>query len=398
MISFACRCGEKFSLGDKEAGTHFQCPKCFRLVSVPALDDLASLDDNGAFILDESSVTAPRRRDLIVPAKSSIIAPAELETSPESEPAEKRPPPPRYDPETGERIKLVDVAEFVPSPKTYLPRDVKIHAPPEPPPPPDAWQKTLREMLAPWNLFILLAMSVLYISFAFTLFMVSGAGLGFVVIFPVLAILFSVSYFSLVVQETGPGKCDSLPTPYRNIEFGNDVWLPFVHVFFALMVCYGPTVVAFINIDNPWIAVPVSSALALVGTFLFPAIMMTGAVGGISANLAPHRIWSVIIVCADGYKIAAAAWGLGFGLMALSVLGMFEMLVRLFRIGGMETVLPWWLPPGWLSFVLLYPGLYFSHYACWLMGILWRQHHEQFLWVAQKFEKDYSKEIRTAPD
>ena len=55
MIQFPCHCGHDFDLPDSMAGESFQCLKCFRLVSVPALDDLAVLNPDGTYNFDPRS-------------------------------------------------------------------------------------------------------------------------------------------------------------------------------------------------------------------------------------------------------------------------------------------------------------------------------------------------------
>src|ERR1041385_9242088 len=56
MIRFACTCHTVLEVSDDFAGTSLQCPKCKRLVDVPTLSDLQSLDADGTFKMDREPV------------------------------------------------------------------------------------------------------------------------------------------------------------------------------------------------------------------------------------------------------------------------------------------------------------------------------------------------------
>src|SRR4051794_34717050 len=55
MITFRCRCSHPFEVADDRAGESFQCPSCGLLVDVPTLEDLAAMQDDGSYVLNDAA-------------------------------------------------------------------------------------------------------------------------------------------------------------------------------------------------------------------------------------------------------------------------------------------------------------------------------------------------------
>src|SRR5437868_14193614 len=52
MIRFACICQKELSVTDDRAGTSIQCPFCGKLIDVPLLSELKSLQADGTYKVD----------------------------------------------------------------------------------------------------------------------------------------------------------------------------------------------------------------------------------------------------------------------------------------------------------------------------------------------------------
>ena len=59
MIRFPCICGQVYEVPEDQAGTSFQCTHCGRLVDVPPLNDLAHIQADGTYDIDETNVQPP---------------------------------------------------------------------------------------------------------------------------------------------------------------------------------------------------------------------------------------------------------------------------------------------------------------------------------------------------
>src|SRR3954452_23725902 len=139
MIRFVCTCGHRFEVADDMGGVSIQCPKCHLLVDVPSMHELGSFTDEGTYRLDANeglpTDNPDRLADLgIIYSKTKIDEEGneiDLRTLPagrstvrgfydEEEDAgeidlKPREPievstRPKYDPETGELIKPIDLA------------------------------------------------------------------------------------------------------------------------------------------------------------------------------------------------------------------------------------------------------------------------------------------------
>src|ERR1700733_10835921 len=114
MIDFTCLCGHPISVEDEQAGTSLQCTKCARLVSVPTLDDLKNLDADGTYTFGERYQAPAPQAHLNVASKAAMqeagatddIPMAEMISAPDRVA-------PRYDPETGELVRAVELKAHV---------------------------------------------------------------------------------------------------------------------------------------------------------------------------------------------------------------------------------------------------------------------------------------------
>jgi hypothetical protein len=378
MIKFPCLCGVKFTLPEDMAGRMFQCEKCGRLVTVPTLDDLKNIDADGAYALDADHERPTHRPDTgMLPPDSAIQAPPVM---------------PRYDPFTGELIRAVGVEAGIVSAEARktprAPPQSKITRGLAPPPPTMAWITLFGEMLMAKNVTVLLCMTIGYFLLAFGIywFYIMGAYMFF--FFPVVVLAFCVSYFSAVVQETGPGEREDLPPPLRYVEWRADIWDPLIHIVLSVALCLGPAAAAFVLIIEDPIRLWAAGILGGIGAIFFPALFLTASVDGIVANFRPDRLLGVIRAAGFVYLPVLIGWAAGMFCLAngmLALLGVFSIMWNPF---GRAFPRPW-IGFGWgYGFCFVVAGLYFSYYACWLLGVIWRKHHAKFPWIAQRFVKD----------
>ena len=133
MIRFACLCKHRFELEDDAAGAMIQCPACGRLNDVPTLSDLPHLSEDGTY-----NVEVERPRDnpyrlaelSLIYSKGTVDAEGDeidLRNQPDdfqtvgADPDDQGIPlkddvdvagrrvAPKYDPETGELIRPIDL-------------------------------------------------------------------------------------------------------------------------------------------------------------------------------------------------------------------------------------------------------------------------------------------------
>ena len=97
-------------------------------------------------------------------------------------------------------------------------------------------------------------------------------------------------HYGNVVDEIGPQSTDELPRPLRSCSIGDDIWHPFVNVFFSLGLCFVP---ALIVLPRTREVLPMQVTLALtglllaVGVFFLPGVMLTANTSGTMATSAP---------------------------------------------------------------------------------------------------------------
>jgi hypothetical protein len=259
MIQFPCRCGNVFRLEDEQAGASLQCPKCGLLNDAPLLEDLPRLAEDGTYKLDASE-PAPKPRmalaDLVQglgldpeDPKASAI---DLRLTPEQIAhvgAPSAPPPtrPRYDPETGELIRPIDLlASTIPAVEN--PADIPFASPAITYTtrgllPSDSWAGSVRVLCEPINIVVMLSGVVAELVTCFGL--LYSIEFGFFVLTGLLFIfqLLLIAHFGNIIDETATEQRDDLPRLMRDLRLNEDIWTPLVGVLGGGFICYAPALV-----------------------------------------------------------------------------------------------------------------------------------------------------------
>jgi hypothetical protein len=401
------------SVADEMAGEGVQCPKCGLLVDVPGLDDLAGLAEDGTIRMEAAR---PKSADLPDNSELPHFArrdPTDLRPSlaeflkvgvPEEQLLELKddyrpgaPKHPKYDPVTGELIVPLEVAPAV---AMAVPEGA------QPGSPVLAYERArpgkkggvatsffgvFAGMFRVPNMIVWLA--VIPLINALNLFFVAVPGAGLIYLFTIfIAVsLLTIGHFGNTIEETGPSDMDELPAPIKQASLYEDILLPFVRVAAAFLFAYWPLmVVGFlpkVAVDPAWYGVVV------LGTMMLPAAVLTTTTSGSYNNLLPHRVLPLPFLMGTRYWIASGSMLLGtltffFGsLMLLSATSrLMMMLISIRGVPGVRTVLgvPLWVEStAWLPLLLV--GSYFLHASCWQFGVLYRELHDKFPWVLQRF-------------
>jgi hypothetical protein len=407
MIEFTCVCKQyKFSLPPEMAGSLIQCPTCRRLCDVPTLDELAHLDADGGYKFDGESTsqqldakvaTRAFSRERIdefgeeidmrttfeqVQRAGAVHVPGTLDGV--------RPIPPKYDPISGELIRPLAIKDEIP--QRVLPvepeSDEPLDAVPIPPPklsysvvPPASISLggSFVALLRPVNV-IVMGFILLIHFFAHLTTAVTLSGFYFVFVAPLVLVMALIGHYGNVIEETGPGGRDELPTPLRNASFTEDMWRPFTQVSFALFLAFLPLWISE-DIAMPLGARSVVQFICLVaGILAAPALLLTAVTSGTFLNLRPDRVAGVMAICGARYGIlaltftagAAAYWfAVGILVDAQAVL----LTRQSFSVGFTE------LGTGYAA---LGGAIYLMHAFCWQLGLVYRTYHERFPWILQR--------------
>ncbi|MEM8873991.1 MAG: hypothetical protein AAGD32_07000 [Planctomycetota bacterium] len=438
MIRFPCNCGNEIAVREDMAGDVTQCGRCGRLVDIPYLEDLDKIDRDGAFKINVDTPNPDNKLDE-VPGQGVVLeyrgkkgkspdrrtslekfmaagAPADFD-----KPAKSRP---KYDPETGELIAPLDIADRGVDAQTVTPideSDPHLSTGGHTDPRQADKSSTLRyadrntqprvslvslpvELFMAHNAFVIMILFaghiLLNVYFALPLAFILFLSLaGFLLMLGV------VGHYGNTIEDTGPEQRDEIPTLFRNASFAEDIWLPFVRVVVATCVCFWPMIlVQAVGLYDraagisagvagraaPEPTLPSEAALIALGLcaitfFAFPAVLLITCTSGSMANLAPHRI-------------ARTMWGGGLGYIWCLMLFAMALAVTLGSTGAFNVALalafdqlPPVAIPTW-AFVLAGSagtliGVYLLHLACFSLGLVYRKHHGDFRWVHQHFEK-----------
>jgi hypothetical protein len=437
MIDFPCKCGYAFSVPLDQAGAMIQCPVCGLLADVPRLSDLAQLNPDGTFAFDEHAsptdmTTASDLHGIFTNRTTSTygvvkdLRPTAAHFSAIDEVEEIAPlAAPRYDPVTGELIRplplkdekpipvisigtLIDPAnpahqtagadeeEEIPLPVEAIPQTA---VPPIPTPRKLGYAigdtrkqvtfKTLAvELLMPANAAVMFFVFLLYILGYYTSFgLVKWADTAeFTTIWPML--LFNLpmwmilSHLASVIEDTGPDAIDELPRPLRDISLGEDFIHPLLGIVLAGVLCFWPTVLAIhkLNFINP-AALPLLFALALLGSFFLPAVLLTTVTGTTLLNLRFDRLLAVM-------RLAGVSYFASIALFLLAIIPSVYFLaagVLFHPLPATPINLRLNRPTTMLGMLLL--TVYLLHFFAWHLGLLYRQHHDQYPWLAQRHIK-----------
>ena len=311
MIRFSCICSQIFEVPDDQAGTSFQCPVCHRLVDVPTLSELPTISPDGTYKIDadpearttdeqvarvkELSRVFTRHhtdeygREIDLRPTLADVSEAGTDEIPLDLADEAKPGRPKYDPITGELIRPLDV-------KDDRAEDGKgiWTGPPIPysrdPLPFQAWQ------IIP-NLFHLPNLAVMFgilcIHFLMQL-MSFPIWLGFwmLILFAMAMVFALIAHYANIIEEIGTTGSDELPRPFRNLDWGDDLWGPFSRVMVAFLLSYGWSIMAFYLPEpaRPGFCI----GIGVFGAIVFPALLLTTTTSGTYLNLRPDRLLRVI--------------------------------------------------------------------------------------------------------
>ena len=405
MIRFPCHCAFVFELQDDMAGSLIQCPKCGRLNDIPTLSDLQAIADDGTYKIEDPVVhPEPDRLQTLNRAFSRHRIDAEgeeidlrstpeqvLEAGSEEVPlelaGEVRPGPPKYDPETGELVRPIDIKPSEHPAGASIPMATPVlsyasvrqgEAVP--------FGRGLGRLFGPINLlvmlFIFLAHLLLQLTILVSMFFFFAAPMVLVFLGAIIA------HYGVTIEEIGPDGRDELPRPLRNVSWRDDLWGPFVNMVSAFLICY---LAAFWCLGasqsrsnpmyaemGPWLAL----LFAGLGTILMPAVLLTTTTSGTVLNLRPDRVMGVMRACGGGYVLGVLLWVVAGGVYFLGVQAVALNWVAQFS-RGFRSVLGMPL----IAYPMLFLGIFLMHLFCWYLGLLYRAHHAQFPWVLQHHER-----------
>ncbi len=424
MLKFPCNCGHLFNVTDDQAGRQIQCPLCGRLNDVPSIDDLASLDRDGTYRLDSTpSAPDPDRLSRLqrvyardkqdengqdIDLRKSLNAPGNPSVQPldlkEEPPSPPRPAPmaPKYDPETGELIRPMEVQALDPIHSTDLPfakpaisyadvdltKDTNLLRP-------------MIELLMPGNVaamfFVFLTHLFLNLIF-FTMVLTTFWLLSLAILFLGGAL---AAHYSNVIEEIGVERLDELPRFLRHFSISDDLFRPFVNFMLALGFCFGPAIIVWQLLGSfhavQWISF---WTLGIIGGFLFPAALLTTTTSGTILNLRPDRLLGTIRIIGARYMwflILLAAtlfvYGLGNRNTIIHAENLSSIIGNATKAGSAaNTPANSFLVHGAPSYTILAAGIYVMHLFLWYLSLAYRVGHEKFPWILQRHHRDPSRD------
>ncbi len=292
---------------------------------------------------------------------------------------------PKYDPETGELIRPLELREDPenaghPS-QIPLAHTTLNYASPELNPNVSAFSPLL-SLLMPINLaamfFVLIAHVILVMGFfslvlAFVVIIAMGVGL--------------VAHYANVIEEIAIEERDELPRLLRHFDFADDIWLPFCRVCVASVLCFWPGMaVRLAGAIEGWPRDRVKAAhliLDILGLILFPATLLTATTSGSYANLRPDRVLGTIARIGPRYAFFVVLFTVAITVYALGLVAAVTQLNELFVRGPSVE----WFLAGLIAYGMLFAGIFLMHYFAWLLGLSYRMEHNSFPWVLQHYER-----------
>jgi hypothetical protein len=404
MIQFSCRCKHVFEVPEEMAGQQIQCPNCMVLLDVPTHDELDQLTEDGTFRIDaplpESDPNRFAQLKRVYSRKhvDDEGVDIDLRNTPEQIAAagtddsaleyEVVPTAPKYDPETGELVRPLEVREepehiahpsqipFAQSALNYATPDLN---------PKISVFSPLLYLFKPINLaamfFVLVAhmflvMGMFSLVLAFFILSVVGSGI--------------IAHYANVIEEVALEERDELPRFLRHFDFTDDIWLPFVRVCVASILCFWPgMVVRLVGAIKGWPLPQVTVVhmiLDFVGLIFFPATLLTATTSGSLTNLRPDRVLGTIVHIGPRYAFFVVLYTVALVFYVLGFIEAVSQFSVLFRLGPSFA----WLWFGVVAYSILMVGIFLMHYFAWLLGLSYRIDHDSFPWVLQHH-------IRTIP-
>ena len=417
MIHFPCKCGNRFELPADQAGGLVQCDRCGLLVDVPSMNDLASMHEDGTFAFDaagpavDPTTVADLHRLFTNRTADQYGNEKDLRSTVEElrlvgdDPAETPRVKPRYDPVTGELIRALQLKDDKPRPVLSLDPTpvVPVPVPPMARPAPrpvkslgyavgDSRKQTTAlslvvDLFQPGNTAVLTFVYFGALIGRIVLAAVTGYSERFLAtLWPLLVVQLPmwliVSHLGVVIEETGPDASDELPRPLRNLDFGEDIVGPFLKVMLAGLICFWPTVLAARWVDlstTPGAAV--FAGVFLAGCAIFPGVLLTAVTGTTILNLRPDRVIAVVRQCGPGYLLSVAA------VVPTIAIGTYYLAGEFLFPQQIETGFFKAFNNPFSLFTLL--GLFVCtlHWFGWHLGLMYRLHHADFPWLAQRHVK-----------
>lgn len=417
MIRFVCTCGHRFEVNGDLAGTSLQCPACRLLCDVPTLSEIESFTEEGTYRLDADRTVvhdADRMADLgIIYSKEKVDrdgntidlrtvpagrplprgtadepgeASVEFDLAPSAADVSHRP---KYDPETGELVRPLDIVRdddkdvdpsTIPVAKaalTYAAGDI---------------DKRVNPLSAAMELFLPMNVVVMFFILCAHVFngMMFIAAVGLLFLWPVLLLLqgLILSHYGNVIDEIGRNESNDLPRPLGDLSLHEDLWAPFVQMAGGIMIAFVVPITVLVTLArkaglaDEWMFL----AGGIIGTIIGPAVLLTTNLSGSTFNLRPDRVLNVMRICGIHYVAVTLVWAVTWPIYFFGWLGFCFALLRLFLGpayvgGGLFTEWALVLPA-------LVVGIYLMHYFCWYLGLLYKAHHLEFPWVLQRFIRD----------
>ncbi|HEY8668777.1 MAG TPA: hypothetical protein VIL86_19170 [Tepidisphaeraceae bacterium] len=398
MIKFPCHCGHPFELADEMAGGMIQCPACGRLNDVPTLGDLPSLSPDGTLnLLPPVVEEEPQRIDELRLAfgKESVDHKGEeIDLRPDQEvlslvddapvagePVTVRP---KYDPMSGELIRPIEVKpddpllqQNIPLAKAVIPYASG----------PDSHRVTplgiAIELFMPVNLAVMFVILVGHMLFEFLRFFAIVIAMNFALDLSWLSlpiIPFVLAHFANVIEEIGVETRDELPRPLRDLSFHEDIFGPFSRMVTAFAYCFWPLGLMLAIAQAP--SAPALLAVYLLGCIFLPAAVLISTTSQSAVNLRPDRLLGTMRTCGGRYVVAVILGAAAVGAYAWAIAGLFLLPSSLrnerwaLAMNHPAVVYP-----------MLLAAIYLMHAWCWLLGILYRAHHDDFPWLFQRHHR-----------
>jgi hypothetical protein len=403
MIKFPCKCGFGFEVSQEMAGQPLQCPRCMLLNEVPLLSDLADLEQDGTIRMEPVSIEEegrreaelrrtylPRRQDdsgddIDMRNTFDQMADAGADEIPLELKDLVRPGTPKYDPVTGELIKPLtmrgdEAQSVIPIPAGPATLQYQKHYES---PGLTMWKAPLL-LFTPGSGAVMLFMVGIQLA-TLGVWVICGAGLLWAGFIPAFVYLMTIAHIANIVEETGPEEKDDLPTPMRGASWYEDIWFPFWRFTVAFAFCYWPALLTYSSHSawhklGPVLAPGIAGALALLGSFLFPAVLLITVCSGTYINLRPDRVLGTISAIGGKYLLVAILWCASAGIFVAGTLGGIAWALNL--VAWVKSASP---PPNiGLSMVLITAGMYLLHMFGWILGGLYRNNHSNFPWAFQR--------------
>jgi len=409
MIQFTCKCGNPLTAADDQAGGDLQCPACGRLNSVPTLTDLAAMADDGTYKIEapyaQRAEDANRAEELKRIFRKSRVDEygREIDLRSHSEPLDyqgvgvdpldrmpeghDRPAAPKYDPETGELIRAVEVRPDPQTPRPALPplkrpkQRYAIHRLPRVTP-----LVVWANMFRPTNLVVMLMLLIAHAVYFTGIFI--GSFMWFALVLACILGLGILGHFGNVIDETGPANQDELPRPLRNLNWHEDLWGPFKATLVSAMLCYGPSLLVYYSLlPNPLMRMICIGMFAVLGTLIAPAVLLITQTSGTIVNLRPDRIWNTIRGCMPVYPMLIVLYVLSVpayfgGFVCLTIY------IRRYVKWTLSSMTMMRITPPtsfqWtVAIVAVLAGIWMINYYGWILGQVYRVYHSYFQWAYQ---------------